>query len=229
MEGRYENMKIAASILAANPLYLGQSIKEMEASKIDIIHVDIMDGHYVENFTFGINTVESIARETNLPIEVHLEVSNPEAHIEHFKKAGTNILTVQLDTCKHPIRVLETIRANDMKAGLAINPHIGLEAVEYLIDHFDYLLLMSVEPGFGGQKFEESVINKTVKANQIISKAHKNIEIGVDGGINKYNIGKLYEAGASIFIIGNSLYSNGGINKNSKILRKSVKKLKIAE
>lgn len=214
-------MKIAASILACNPLYLGQNIKELESAGVDLIHVDIMDGHYVNNFTFGIHTIQYIAEATSVPVDVHLEVMNPERYIKDFANAGASIITVQLDVCKHPIRVLEEIRKHNVKAGLAINPHIGLEAITFLQDHFDYLVLMSVEPGFGAQKFERSIFPKLKEANRLLGKSNDKF-IGVDGGINRDNISELYKSGAELFIIGTSLYEKGMIQDNLNSFRTCI-------
>ena len=139
-------MEISASILACDPLYLARDVKEAEMGGADIIHVDIMDGQYVENLTFGIHTVEYLSKMTGLPIDVHLEVLDPERYIENFADAGAKMITVQLDTCRCPIRTLNTIRQYGAKAGLAINPHTGMESVEYLVDYFDFLCIFFAFP-----------------------------------------------------------------------------------
>lgn len=216
-------MKISASVLACNPIYLGDTIKELENEGADIIHVDIMDGHYVNNFTFGIDTVNNLCKITKIPVEVHLEISNPENHIENFANAGASIITVQLDTCVHPIRVLEKIKKMDRSTGLAINPHVSIDAVKYLKDYIDYLLFLSVEPGFGGQKFQTSVYSKIEDARELVN---YQIPIGIDGGVNTENISKLARAGVEIFIIGTSLYKNGNLKDNLKEFKNIFSNLK---
>jgi ribulose-phosphate 3-epimerase len=213
-------MDISASLLACDPLYLGDMIKlTEETGDIHSFHVDIMDGHYVENLTFGPGTVSAMRKITKLPIHVHLEVSNPERQMQLFADAGADSIIVQMDTCTHPIRVLEMINKNNIASSIALNPHVLVEMAEHLKGYFNWLLIMSVEPGFGGQCFNECTYVKIQQARKIFG---DDIILGIDGGVNPNNIGKLAEAGISRFIIGTSLYKNNDIRSNIQLLRQSA-------
>ena len=184
-------VKVAASILACNTAYLGDAVLEAEKGKADIIHIDIMDGHYVKNLTFGPQTVRDLKSITSLPIEVHLELYNPHELIEVFADAGADMITVQLDCCAHPIRVFNMIRSFGKEVGVAINPGIDVKQLEYLVNHIDYILLMSVEPGFGGQPFEESTYEKIHIVKRMLRDKNLTLPIAVDGGVNIENVEKL--------------------------------------
>lgn len=212
-------IKVSASILACNTAYLGDSVIEVDNEGADIIHIDVMDGHYVENITFGPQTVRDLKHVTKLPIEVHLELYNPERLIENFIDAGADIITVQLDCCVHPIRIANKIKAYGKKVGLAVNPSMDLSQLKYLAQYIDYLLLMSVEPGFGGQVFEYTTYNKIRQAKQILKDIAVKIPIGVDGGINLNNACFVKQAGAEILVIGSALFLNND-------LRETILKLK---
>ncbi|MGB9638156.1 MAG: ribulose-phosphate 3-epimerase, partial [bacterium] len=173
--------------------------------------VDIMDGHYVDNLTFGPQMIKNIRNLTNLPIEVHLELFNPEKYILNFVDVGADIITLQLDTCIHPIRILKQIKGYNRKAGIAINPTKNIEDIRYLVNYIDYVLLMSVEPGFGGQKFEEIVFEKIKKIKDMFSDLKIKIPIGVDGGINLENSQKLKEQGVEILVIGSALFQSNDL------------------
>jgi ribulose-phosphate 3-epimerase len=193
-------------------MYIEKAVLEAECANVDIIHIDIMDGHYVKNLTFGPQTIRDLKKITKLPLDVHLEIENTQDMIEVFANAGADIITVQLDTCIHPIRVLRSIKNLGKKSGLAINPSMDAKPIKYLLKYIDYILLMSVEPGFGGQPFEESVYEKISDVKEILKEAGMSIPVAVDGGVDLCNVVKLKEAGVDILIAGSSIFSQGNIS-----------------
>ncbi len=202
-----KTLRVSASLLSCDTAYLGETVIQLEKAGVDSIHLDIMDGHYVENFAFSPKTVQDLSRLTSLPLEVHLEIYHPERYIATFAEAGADLMIVQLDTCKHPIRILDTIHEYGKKAGVAINPTDGLERVKYFVEHIDYLLLMSVEPGFGGQRFEESVIKKVRLAKALLEECGNVVPIGMDGGVSFENIALIKKAGVEVAVVGTALFS----------------------
>lgn len=200
-------MKISASLLSCDTAYLGDTVFELERAGVDFVHLDIMDGHYVENFAFSPKTVQDLRRITNLPLEVHLEIDNPERYITAFAEAGADLIIVQLDVCRHPIRILDTIHKYGKKAGLAVNPGDSFERIKYFAEYVDYVLLMSVEPGFGGQKFERSVMGKVRLVKTLFEECDYQIPVGLDGGVSLENIGAIREAGIEVVVVGTALFS----------------------
>ncbi len=194
--------KLAPSILDVDFTCLERELKKIESGGADLIHLDIMDGNFVPNISFGPKMVESIKSITSLPLEVHLMIEKPEKHIESFIDAGGDIIIVHYETSKHLDRLIQTINEAGVKSGIALNPATPLSVIEYLINKIDVLLLMTVNPGFGGQKFIPEMINKIEKARKIIDNQKKSISLAVDGGINLDNISKVIEAGAEIIVAG---------------------------
>ncbi len=194
--------KLAPSILDVDFTYLERELKTLESGGADLIHLDIMDGNFVPNISFGPRIVESIKSKTSLPLEVHLMVERPENHIKSFIDAGGDIIIVHYETSKHLDRLIQTINEADVKSGIALNPATPLNVIEYLINKIDFLLLMTVNPGFGGQKFIPEMFTKIEKARKIIDNQKKSISLEVDGGINFNNISKVIEAGAEIIVVG---------------------------
>lgn len=213
-------LEISASILAAHPLCLGDAIRQAEQGGADSIHVDIMDGHYVKNLTFGPHAIQAMKQHTRLPVEAHLEVLNPEEVFGLFIEAGADRITVQLDCCHSPIRVLRAIRSAGCMAGVAVNPACGVAALEYLAEYLDYVVIMSVEPGFGGQPFEPSVYGKLRDCQALLKAQGRQIRLAVDGGVCPENAGALAAGGADILIAGSSIFGvSAGIAASIAALR----------
>ncbi len=200
--------KLAPSILDADFTCLGSELKVIENGGADLIHLDIMDGHFVPNISFGPNIVRSIKSKTSLPLDVHLMVENPANHIDSFINAGGDIITVHYETCLHLDRVIQTIIDRGAKCGIALNPATPLNVIEYIINKIDLILLMTVNPGFGGQKFIPEMYNKITRTKEIINLQKKSIELEVDGGINLGNLSQVVNAGADIVVAGQAIFKS---------------------
>jgi ribulose-phosphate 3-epimerase len=199
--------KIAPSILSANFAKLEEEIKNIEAGGADLIHVDVMDGHFVPNLTIGPIIVQAIRPITNLPLDVHMMIEKPERYIDAFADAGSDNLTVQVEASVHLHRTLQAIRAKGMKAGVALNPHTPISSIEEVLPDLDLILIMSVNPGFGGQKFIPQAIRKLQRTRDLIDRTNnKHIEIEVDGGVKMDNIKEIAQAGAEIFVSGSGIF-----------------------
>jgi len=200
--------KLAPSILDADFTCLEKELRKIESGGADLIHLDIMDGNFVPNISFGPRIVESIKSKTSLPLEVHLMVEKPENHIKSFINAGGDIIIVHYETSKHLDKLIQTINEADVKSGIALNPATPLSVIGYLIDKIDILLLMTVNPGFGGQKFIPEMFTKIEMARKIIDNQKKSISLAVDGGINLDNISKVSKAGAEIIVAGQIIFKS---------------------
>ncbi|MDF2945936.1 MAG: ribulose-phosphate 3-epimerase [Bacillales bacterium] len=200
-------IKIAPSILSADFSKLGAEIKDVEEKGADWIHVDVMDGHFVPNITIGPLVVESIRPVTKLPLDVHLMIENPDNYIEQFAKAGADYITVHVEACRHLHRTLQNIKNNGVKAGVVLNPATSVESIQHVIKDIDLVLLMSVNPGFGGQKFIPEVINKIKKVKEMAEISGVNIDIEIDGGINPETAKLCIEAGATVLVAGNAVFN----------------------
>jgi ribulose-phosphate 3-epimerase len=206
---------IAPSILSADFARLGEEVRQVAQAGADWIHLDVMDGHFVPNITFGPVVVEAIRPYTELPFDVHLMIDRPERYIEDFKKAGADIITVQAEACPHLHLVLQQIRQAGCRAGVALNPHTPLEAIHHVLDELDMVLIMSVNPGFGGQKFIDGAVPKIQALKRLIDQQGRKILIQVDGGINDDTVGKVARAGCEVFVAGTAIFNNK-INNNQK-------------
>ncbi|MEK3935126.1 ribulose-phosphate 3-epimerase [Sporosarcina sp. FSL W7-1349] len=200
-------IKIAPSILSADFSKLAEEVKEVEAAGAELIHVDVMDGHFVPNITMGPIVVEALRPVTKLPLDVHLMIENPDMYIEAFADAGADYITVHVEACRHLHRTLQLIRSKGVKSGVVLNPHTPVETILHVLDEVDMVLFMTVNPGFGGQKFIHSVIPKVKQLADIIKERGLSIEIEIDGGINEETIIPCVEAGATIFVAGSAIYN----------------------
>lgn len=197
---------IAPSILAGDFANLRKDIEMLNSSTADWIHVDIMDGIFVPNISFGFPVLEAISRYATKPLDVHLMIIKPDRYITRFKQAGATNLIVHLEACTHLHRTLQTIKEQGMKAGVALNPHTSINNLEAIIHDINQVLIMSVNPGFGGQKFIENTYQKIEQTRNLIDKSGSNAQIEVDGGINLDNATKLIELGADILVAGTSVF-----------------------
>lgn len=198
---------IAPSILSANFARLGEEIAKAENGGADWIHVDVMDGHFVPNITIGVPVVKSIRGETKLPIDVHLMIENPDNYLDEFAKAGADYITVHEEACTHLHRTLSHIRKLGKKAGVALNPHTREDVLEFVVDELDLVLIMTVNPGFGGQSFIKSVVPKIKRLRKLLDdRGRKDCLISVDGGIANDTAYEVASAGANVLVAGTSVY-----------------------
>lgn len=201
------SLVIAPSILAADFANLEREVKMLNESQADWIHVDIMDGEFVPNISFGIPVTEAIKRHAKKPLDVHLMIVHPERYVEAFQKAGAGIISVHIEACNHLHRNIQQIKALGCKAGVAINPHTSVSALENTIADIDLICMMSVNPGFGGQKFIENTYQKVKQLKELIRKTGSKALIEIDGGVNLTNAKPLKEAGADVLVAGNFVFS----------------------
>jgi ribulose-phosphate 3-epimerase len=213
------NVKIAPSLLACDLSRLGEEIRAVEKAGADLLHLDVMDGHFVPNLTMGIPVLESIRKVTKLPIDAHLMVENADKFIDDFKKAGCDWLSVHVEACPHIHRTLHRIKELGMKAGVAINPGTSLATLDGVLSEIDYVLVMSVNPGFGGQKFISQSFERLKQLKQKIG-SH-NVAIQIDGGIKKDNAAEVIRAGAEILVVGTGLFGQKDYAEAIKSLRHS--------
>ncbi len=199
---------ISPSLLAADYSILGSEIQRVEDAGAKYLHLDIMDGAFVPNITFGPELVSSIRKCTDMIFDVHLMIKRPERYVERFVKAGADIITVHYEACENPMSVIQLIRSYDMKAGLAISPKTPVELMFPFINHIDMALVMTVEPGFGGQSLIPECLDKVRQLRQYISERGVDTDIEVDGGININNIGQATSAGANIIVAGSAVFKS---------------------
>ncbi|WP_342509370.1 ribulose-phosphate 3-epimerase [Sporosarcina sp. FSL K6-2383] len=201
-------IKIAPSILAADFSKLADEVREVEAAGAELIHIDVMDGHFVPNITMGPIVVEALRPVTKLPLDVHLMISNPDAYIEQFAKAGADYITVHVEACPHLHRTLQLIKSFGIKSGVVLNPHTPIETIQHVLEEVDMVLFMTVNPGFGGQKFIHSVLPKVKQLSDVIRERNLPIDIEIDGGVNEETIIPCVEAGATILVAGSAVFSS---------------------
>lgn len=217
-------ISIAPSILSANFLRLEEEIRDVEAAGADLIHVDIMDGHFVPNLTIGPMIVKAIRRITTLPLDVHLMIENADTFVDAFADAGSDIITVHAETGYHHFRTIDLIKSHEKKVGFALNPGTPLSAVEEVISRIDLLLIMTVNPGFGGQAYIPSMTRKIARARQMLDRAGSPAELEVDGGVKAENAEMVAEAGATILVMGTEIFLSGDYGRKIADIKKRLQK-----
>jgi ribulose-phosphate 3-epimerase len=213
------NPIIAPSLLSSDFVNLEKEIKMLNKSQADWIHLDIMDGHFVPNITFGMPVIRAIKRVAQKPLDVHLMIEKPERYIADFKKAGADCLSVHWETCPHLHRTIHQIKELDMLAGVAINPHIPVSFLEDIINDVDFVVLMSVNPGFGGQRFIPNSIKRAKELRKLIDKQKSDAMIEVDGGVDLDNAPLLVNAGVDILVAGNTVFGSANPVETIKNLK----------
>jgi len=211
--------KIAPSILSADFSRLGEEIKAVEEAGADYIHVDVMDGHFVPNITIGSPVVAAIRKVTKLPLDVHLMISEPDRYIADFAKAGSDIITVHAEACPHLHRTIGFIKEQGKRAGVSLNPSTPISLIEHSLEDVDMVLLMTVNPGFGGQKFIKTMLPKIAEMRRIINDRGLKVELEVDGGVTLDNIADISRAGADSFVAGSAVFG-------SKDYKKTIEEMK---
>ena len=213
---------IAPSILSADFSKLGEEIKAVEAAGADWIHADVMDGHFVPNITIGPLIVDAVKRVTALPIDVHLMIENPDNYISAFARAGASWISVQVETCVHLNRTVQLIKENGARAGVVLNPSTPVGAVEWILEYVDYVLIMSVNPGFGGQAFISSSLKKIKTLRSLIEDKGLKTLIEVDGGVNDKTIADVSNAGTDVFVAGSAIFRSPDYHKTIQSFRKKI-------
>ncbi|MED4826956.1 ribulose-phosphate 3-epimerase [Bacillus atrophaeus] len=215
-------IKVAPSILSADFASLGKEIKDVEQGGADYIHIDVMDGHFVPNITIGPLIVEAVRPVTELPLDVHLMIEEPDRYIPAFAKAGADVISVHAEACPHLHRTIRLIKEHGVKAGVVLNPHTPVDMIKHVIEELDLVLLMTVNPGFGGQKFIHSVLPKISEVRRLADVKGKNeILIEVDGGVNKETAPLCIEAGANLLVAGSAIYGQNDRKKAISDIRGS--------
>ncbi|WP_368487693.1 ribulose-phosphate 3-epimerase [Clostridium sp. BJN0013] len=215
-------IKIAPSILSADFSKLGEEIKSLDKYGADLVHVDVMDGSFVPNISFGIPVIKSIKHLTKIPFDVHLMIEEPVRYVKDFVDEGADIITVHFEADRHLDRTIDYIKSLGVKAAVALNPATLVDNIKYLIPKLDMVLIMSVNPGFGGQKYIEYCNSKIGHVKELADKYNKNLMIEVDGGITKDNIAEVVHSGANVIVAGSSVFKGGTIEENIKLLREEI-------
>jgi len=213
---------IAPSILSADFSRLGEEVTAVEKAGADWIHVDVMDGHFVPNITMGPMIVEAVRRITALPIDVHLMIENPDRYIADFAKAGASLISVQVEACIHLNRTIQAIRESGARPGVVLNPSTPLEIILWVLADVDFVLIMSVNPGFGGQAFIPNSLDKVKALRKMIDDRGLSTLIQIDGGVNSKNIQALARAGVDVFVAGSAIYGTGDYKKTIDEFRRSI-------
>ncbi|MBM4278784.1 MAG: ribulose-phosphate 3-epimerase [Deltaproteobacteria bacterium] len=216
--------KIAPSILSADFSRLGEEVRAVEKAGADLIHVDVMDGHFVPNITIGPLVVNGLRKLTSLPLDVHLMIEEPERYIEAFAQAGATWITIHVEVCRNLRQMMKKIRQLEVRPGIVLNPATPLKKLSSVLDEIDLVLLMSVNPGFGGQAFMPEVLKKVEQLRKTVDQNGYPVEIEVDGGIKLENIGEVSRAGGDIFVLGTGIFKTASYRETIRKLRREIEK-----
>ena len=217
-------IKLAPSILSADFARLLEDVKKVEKAGCEYLHIDVMDGHFVPNITLGPGIVKSLRKDVNMVFDAHLMIENPDNYIKEFADAGCDIIVVHQEACTHLHRTIQNIKSHGIKAGVALNPATPIETIKYVLQDVDMVLLMSVNPGFGGQSYIPVVTEKIKELKALIDKMNLDIDIEVDGGVKPSNIAEVVNAGANVIVAGSSIFNAGNIYEAVKSLRENASK-----
>ena len=217
-------IKLAPSILSADFARLLEDVKKVEKAGCEYLHIDVMDGHFVPNITLGPGIVKSLRKDVNMVFDAHLMIENPDNYIKEFADAGCDIIVVHQEACTHLHRTIQNIKSHGMKAGVALNPATPIETIKYVLQDVDMVLLMSVNPGFGGQSYIPVVTEKIKELKALIDKMNLDIDIEVDGGVKPSNIAEVVNAGANVIVAGSAIFNAGNIDEAVKSLRENASK-----
>ena len=217
-------IKLAPSILSADFARLLEDVKKVEEAGCEYLHIDVMDGHFVPNITLGPNIVKSLRKDVNMVFDAHLMIENPDMYIKDFAEAGCDIIVVHQEACKHLHRTIQNIKSYNIKAGVALNPATPIETIKHVLKDVDMVLIMTVNPGFGGQSFIDSMIDKIRELKAIVDEQSLNIDIQVDGGIKPSNVADVVKAGANVIVAGSAIFNSSDIKETVIEFRENAKK-----
>ncbi|MCC0642994.1 MULTISPECIES: ribulose-phosphate 3-epimerase [unclassified Clostridioides] len=216
-------IKLAPSILSADFAKLLEDVRKVESAGCEYLHIDVMDGHFVPNITLGPLVVKSLKKENiNMVFDAHLMIENPDQYIEDFVKAGCDIITVHQEACTHLHRTIQNIKSHGIKAGVVLNPATPIDTIKHVLSDLDMVLLMSVNPGFGGQSFIPCVLDKIKELKTLINSKGLNIDIEVDGGISPKNVAEVVQAGANVIVAGSAIFGSDDIQETVNLFRKNA-------
>ena len=217
-------IKLAPSILSADFARLLEDVKKVEKAGCEYLHIDVMDGHFVPNITLGPGIVKSLRKDVNMVFDAHLMIENPDNYIKEFADAGCDIIVVHQEACTHLHRTIQNIKSHGIKAGVALNPATPIETIKYVLQDVDMVLLMSVNPGFGGQSYIPVATEKIKELKALIDEMNLDIDIEVDGGVKPSNIAEVVNAGANVIVAGSAIFNAGNIDEAVKSLRENASK-----